>query len=312
MMRTRSWTSDFVLEQGAVFVKKTGHRIPLNWELWSDIRRWLYFYVRIEFVRIANFFSRAKPKTIAFFPTSPRPWYLIWAVVAAAGFKVVADPEAADIVMRFEDSTTTETMGSPGKTQLGRRQHRINVDCRDVSKTAVAKAFGRAAGYSLEVDPSTWTGLMVDKSEVNAAHDGRVVRGPCIPESGRAYQRLVDNEIGGDSVEDLRTITLGGEPVLVFRKRRSVARRFANENTTVSVARPHEIYTPEEINIIRRFTRELHLDWGGIDVLRDRQDGRIYIVDANKTDMGPPVVLGLGQKLRSVRAIARIAVQRLC
>ena len=106
-------------------------------------------------------------------------------------------------------------------------------------------------------------------------------------------------------VEDLRTCTVDGEPVLVFRKRRPLERRFANENVSVDWVRPQEVFTPAEIDLIRRFTSEIRLDWGGVDVLRNKKDGRIFIVDANKTDMGPPVALPLGQKLRATRLLAR-------
>ena len=47
------------------------------------------------------------------------------------------------------------------------------------------------------------------------------------------------------------------------------------------------------------------LDVGAMDVLRDRDDGRLYVVDVNKTDMGPPAALGLRERLRMVRALSR-------
>jgi hypothetical protein len=40
-------------------------------------------------------------------------------------------------------------------------------------------------------------------------------------------------------------------------------------------------------------------------VLRNKKDGRIFIVDANKTDMGPPNAMRLGAKLRATRLLAR-------
>ena len=45
------------------------------------------------------------------------------------------------------------------------------------------------------------------------------------------------------------------------------------------------------------------LDWGGLDILRDK-DGRIYVVDVNKTDMGPPITLPLGDKLKATGLLA--------
>lgn len=47
----------------------------------------------------------------------------------------------------------------------------------------------------------------------------------------------------------------------------------------------------------------MNLDWGGLDILRDRHDGRIYIVDVNKIDM-PPLALPFRDKMRSTRQLA--------
>jgi hypothetical protein len=297
------WTSDFILEDGVVLVKKTGHRFVFDLKLWHDIFTWSAFYVRAELWRVQRRLSGHRRPTIAFLPDLPRPWYLIWAVAACAGARVVADAREADIVMHFDDSTVSPETPLP---DFGARRPRlVNFGCRDISKSRVASAFGRVAGYALAVDPTTYNGPIVDKSEINAAHDGRIVEGPFPPQPGRAYQRLIDNAVEGGLVEDLRTVTAGGEAILVFRKRRPIARRFANGNVSCDWVKPAEVFSDAELDLIRRFTRELKLDWGGVDVLRNKADGRIYVVDANKTDMGPPVILKLGQKLRATRLITR-------
>jgi ribosomal protein S18 acetylase RimI-like enzyme len=54
----------------------------------------------------------------------------------------------------------------------------INYDCLDVRKSTVASAFEEAFGYALSVDPYSYTGGMVLKSEKNGAHDGRILQGP--------------------------------------------------------------------------------------------------------------------------------------
>ena len=301
-MRTL-WTSDFVFESGAVLVKKTGHRIRLDGMLRQDIATWLAFYLRAEFWRLQRRLSGRPGPRIAFVSDRPRPWYLIWAVMASMGARIVHDPAKADIVMQFDDATISPKPSLPDFP--GRMPRLVNINCQDVSKSAVARAFERAAGYSLVVDPATYRGAMVDKSEVNAAHDGRIVVGPLPAGPGRSYQKLIDNEVRGGLVEDLRTVTVGGKPVAVFRKRRPLAHRFANQNSEVDWVEPEEVYSPDEIALIGRFTRELGLDWGGVDVLRHRGDGRIYIVDANKTDMGPPIALRFIDKLRATRRIAQ-------
>ena len=152
-----------------------------------------------------------------------------------------------------------------------------------------------------------FTGLAVEKSEINAAHDGRIVQCPTTPVPGRVYQRVVDNRMPSDLnlVEDLRTSMVGGKPVVVFIKRREVTKRFLNTNVDVQLRTPEDMFTAEELEQISAFAREIGLEWGGVDVLRDRTDGKLYIVDANKTDMGPPIGLNLPDKIVATRKLSK-------
>ena len=198
------WTSDFIVEDNIVLVKKTGHRFTLDLKLWHDIFTWFAFYSAANMWRLSRRLSGHKQPTIAFLPDRPRPWYLIWPVMQCAGAKQIEDPAQADIVMQFDDSTTC----NPRRPDLSRRMRKVrtvNFNCRDVSKSTVAAAFGRVSGYDLAVDPETYHGRIVDKSEINAAHDGRIVDGPIQRVNGRSYQKLIDNEIEDGLVEDLRT-----------------------------------------------------------------------------------------------------------
>ena len=65
------------------------------------------------------------------------------------------------------------------------------------------------------------------------------------------------------------------------------------------------MFSEDELAKISRFCHKMQLDFGGLDILRDNQDGRIYIVDVNKTDMGPPFALPLKEKLRAVDILAK-------
>jgi len=306
-MSNRFWTSDFKFVDGAILIKKTGHTVPARWGLAHDVFAWLSFYVLAQSWRTWRRITGHRRPTIAFYPDKPRPWYFIWPVMHAAGAKLIDEVGEADIVFQFEDATTTRN--EPPAVRPGARL--VNFACEDVSKTHVANTFARVAGYDLSVDPASHAGPMVEKSELNAAHDGRIIEGPVRPQPDKTYQRVVDNEIEGGLVEDLRCCIVGGEPTVVFRKRRPLERRFLNENTEVVLDQPAAVYTADELDVIRAFARELGLDWGGVDVLRDRGSGRIYIVDANKTDMGPPLALMLGDKLKSTRRMARAFAGRL-
>lgn len=298
---SKNWLSDFEMKDGAFLVKKTGHYVPANFSLFTDILAWMSFYTLAQGWRLWHRLKGHRAPRIAFLPDQPRPWYFIWPVLHAAGAIIEKDVHKADVVFHFDDSTLSEAR----KPDITHPVKFINFDCRDVSKSLVATAYEKVSGYSLSVDPATYNGLMVEKSEINAAHDGRIVQGPAAAIEGKNYQRLINNEIPGEMVEDLRTTIVAGEPTIVFRKRRSLARRFANENSDVRQLLPNDCFSADEMNIIRAFVKEIGLDWGGVDVLRDADTGKIYIVDANKTDMGPPIALPLGQKLRSTRLMAR-------
>ena len=299
---SKFWLSDFDFQDGSVLIKKTGHNVPINVGLAGDIAVWMSFFTLTQGWRIWHVLRGHRKPRVHFVPDVPRPWYFIWPVLHAAGAIIEHDAAKADVIFHFDDSThsAAEMPSNPNP-----KAKWINFGCNDVSKTRVAEAFEKASGYSLAVDPRTFTGPMVEKSEINAAHDGRIIEGPMDPIEGKTYQRLIDNRIDGGMVEDLRTTFVNGEPTIVFFKRRPQSRRFLNENSEVRYTLPASCFTADEISVIRGFAKEIGLDWGGVDVLRDATSGKIFIVDANKTDMGPPVAMPLGQKLRTTRLMAK-------
>ncbi len=292
------WLKDFEFGLTGLTVRKTGARVPYSPSVLSQVAAWFNYFFAAQTIEPAT-----PHFTIAFTPERARPWYLIWAVARAAGAKLAKDSARADVVMHFEDATYSPN-DPPVRLKPGAKL--INYGCRDVSKTNVARACEAAFGNPLAVDPHSYVGAAVEKSEINAAHDGRIIQCPAPAAPGRAYQRVIDNRgVNPDLVEDLRTCTVGGKPICVFIKRRPVTKRFQNTNTEVELRTPEEVYSPAEIEQISAFTREMGLDWGGVDVLRDRTDGRLYIVDANKTDMGPPITLNLADKLVATRMLAK-------
>jgi hypothetical protein len=295
------WTSDFSVRGGTVQVKKTGAVIPLDRALASEAATWLALYLAIRAKCLANRLRRPGPK-IWFAPDRPRPWYLIWAACAWEGIGIAKSPEEAAASFYFDDAT----QGRPPPRWHSRA---FNYGCADVSKSRVAEVFEEVFGYPLTLDPEAGRGPAVEKGEANGAHDGRVVQLPLRPRPGRTYQRLVDNVEDGLAV-DLRTPFVGGKPVVVFIKRRAVADRFANHNASVSLARPEDVFSRLEIAQLSAFAKAMRLDWGGLDVLRDRPSGRLYVVDVNKTDMGPPIALPFADKIAAVARMGR-ALRRL-
>ncbi len=141
------------------------------------------------------------------------------------------------------------------------------------------------------MDPTQFTGKLVRKSEANGAHDGRIIEAPCAAEPGFVYQRVIDNSIAGERVEDLRCPTVGGKIPLVILKRRPISNRFANSNESVEVVETHTVLSALEQARLAEFALAMQLAWAGLDVLRDKTAGPVYVLDVNTPATGPPIAM---------------------
>lgn len=300
-MQRAFWHTDFEFHRDHLRVKKTGARVPYRLSTLREFLAWYGFYLGVQAHRAAAAFAPRRRWRLAFAPDTPRPWYLVWAVARLSGARFVGLEDEPDAVMFFEDATNSDAAAGAGPV----RARALNFACADVSKSRVARVFEDVFGYPLRVDPRVWAGPAVEKSEANGAHDGRVVACPREPRLDRVYQRVVDNSDDGAIVEDLRAPTVNGRAPIVFIKRRPVDRRFENANASVSLVETDSVLTTAEQDKIQAFCTAMGLQWGGLDILRDRNDGRIYIVDVNKTDMGPPTALALRDQVRAARRLAQ-------
>lgn len=279
-----AWVKDFRLENGYVHVKSTGVSFKNDLQLWADIWRWFTYYA---FVRLRGLWvglTRRRGPRIYFTPFRPRPWYIIWAATVWGGMRFARAPENADAAFYFEDLTQA-------MPPVPRHARAFNFAVGDVSKTRVARVMEDAFGYPLAVDPATHVGEAVEKGEGNGLHDGRLVHCPTPPIAGKAYQRVIKTEGADGWAYDLRTVCVRRKPVVVFLKKKPATARFSIQNTSVVVRMPDEIFSAAEIAQLEHFCETMQLDWGGLDVLRETISGRLYVVDVNKTDTGPAVVL---------------------
>ena len=223
-------------------------------------------------------------------PGHTRP-NLTWKIFAYLGLKAVRSGASTQAVYyHFDDTTVAPCQGA------------INGRCVDISKSNVGRMFAEVFGYALDIDPRTYRGRIVRKSEVNAVHDGEIVEGPVAsPKAGSVYQRLIDNTTDDGMVLDLRTGIVGNEIPYVFLKYRPRDIRFSNDNAYVKLGKP-DIFSAAEKSQILRFCREIGLDVGELDILRDRESGQIYIVDVAKTPHSPSDNFITFDGLRAIRA----------
>lgn len=292
---------EFEINGNQIIAKETGAQIPLTTGFFRDAWRIASFVGIVQGIRAARMMRMREPRArISFFPNKPRSYYAIWPVCQLADVKIVSDPREADLHFYFEDR---EFLTAPRTTPSNKPA--FNVGCFDIRKSVVARVFEETFGYGLAIDPAAHRGPVVEKSESNGKHDGRIVVCPLAqPARDRVYQRLVDNTFDGKEFIDIRTPVVGGKIPFVYLKRRTRDLRFSNDNHRVDLVDADAMLSKREQAQIADFAAAMALDFGGLDVLRDRTDGRIYIVDANKTDMGPPSALSGPNKLKAMRGLA--------
>lgn len=242
---------------------------------------------------------------VHFYPDFPNSRTVCYRILHRIGIKLrkgLPSPSQQALVFLWRDETFTTGLTS---AQCGEEWVVVNRDCLDISKERVQSVHQQVFGYSLEVNPLEFQGRMLTKSNLNGAHDGYEVKGPVSEvKQGVIYQRIVNNTPSTVPVElenekvicDIRVPIFGQSADFVYLKYRSKNLRYSNANNFVQVVETCSVLNQDECALIDAFCREFKLDYGEIDVVRDANDQRIYILDVNKTPFGPPNGLPPGQQ----------------
>jgi hypothetical protein len=247
--------------------------------------------------------SRNVSKTILFYPDKPDYSQVLYKICNNLGWAMTSSIRSQpDLIVAFQD--TTKRAHSPILTELGADNYIVNQGCDDISKVKVEDVFRDTFGYGTFIEPATYVGLCVVKSNANAMHDGEAIECPTIAtRSDVVYQKVINNTVE-DEVLDIRVPIVGGEIPFIYLKYRSLRSRFSNKNTSVTMGTVDSVFAREEIIRIKQFAEKLGLDFGELDVLRDGDDGNIYIVDVNNTPCGPPNGLGKAESARAIRILS--------
>lgn len=199
-----------------------------------------------------------------------------------------------DITIYWDDATYRAH--DQALRELQSMDQMINYNFTDNSKEAVEQSFSRVFQRSMQVDPATYEGLCVKKGNINASHDGEILQCPCDDkEKGYVYQILIDNAVDKNTfVEDLRIPVINYQIPFVYLKYKRIDKRFGTFKSSGSkrkkpkiVHNPLKVLKEHEIEKIIAFCKDLKMEYGELDVLRNRDDGEIYIIDANNTPHGP-------------------------
>lgn len=230
--------------------------------------------------------------TVLLHPERPMPYAMLHAVCARLGYRVSNDPSAPfDVGVFWQDATVRQPPAA--LVAAARRGPVLNLRAVDISKSAVESAHLAVFGYSLGVDPLTHVGPVVRKSEENAVHDGTLVQAPVpVPEVGFVYQHLVDTLLPGGLVEDLRIPVLQGDvPYVSYRRRRPQERFGSGGVVEVETVDTQDALSADEAARVAAVAAALGVEYGELDALRSRSDGRLFVVDVNPMPSAPPPTL---------------------
>jgi hypothetical protein len=163
-----------------------------------------------------------------------------------------------------------------------RRNTDINGRMLDSSKSDTARLFWGVFGYGYELDPETHQGVAVAKSDANGRIHGRLVTCPLRRRNRLFYSRFLDGP-------EWRVQFYGKNMCVtrVFRERLNgfpVNRRI-NGSSEHNVE-PAGEFSPLELIRLGKMASMAGMDYGGMDVIRDR-DGKIYVIDLNPGPNGP-------------------------
>ena len=252
-------------------------------------------------------------KRVLFYPDGPKEFHALFKILMFLGYQVTSDPQKkCDLAIKWwlafdgNPFAPVESMPPVMNTKIHGATV-LNNRCNDISKNNVNSTFEEIFGYSLSVDPREYNGKCVMKLNWNALHKGRIIECPITEiDEDFVFQKLVRNETGDGFVEDMRVPVFRNKTPFVYLKYRAVQDRFIDRvhtNTKAIIAEVADKLSVDELNNIHRFCAKIGMDYGEVDVLRDGDDGRIYIVDANNTPSGPPSPIS--------ESDGKIAVQRL-
>jgi len=109
----------------------------------------------------------------------------------------------------------------------------------------------------------------------------------------------------------MRIPVINGIIPLVFIKYKTLETRFGvfrkwhHKLKNVEVHKPEALLSMDEITKLIEFCRKSGLDYGEIDVLRDCDDGRVYVLDVNNTPTGPPK-MDKGMAREAIKVMAEL------
>jgi len=252
----------------------------------------------------SRFGNKGKAVRLLTFPELPGSKSIIFKVAGKRKWAMTNNPKKkVDFAIAWQDCTLRDDF--PVLHTMSENKTVLNLHCNNILKTYVDEFFYEVFGYRTRIDPQLHSGPAVCKSEWNATHSGSIVYCPLgKAEEDSIYQIVINNRDENGFFEDIRVPVAGKVIPFVYIKLKSAENRFETKASKVFLKPASEYLSDDEQSKILRFAAIIGLDFGEVDVLRNRDDGRIYIVDVNNTPYGPPANLDEEGKRKAIGLLA--------
>ena len=250
--------------------------------------------------------------TILTYPQSiaTLPGILLACLCQALGYRVTAVPSRRyDVAVKYHDATFTD---ASELAALPADRPVINRGSLDISKERVDREVAAVFGVGTLVDPHAYHGRVVEKANLNSRRGWKILDAPVVEtREGFVYQRLLDSMEGEGRFVEYRVPVHDGRIPLVYRKVIDETKRFTKTAEEVTIEQPEDHFSAEELDGIRAVCAAMGVDFGELDVLRDRADGVPYVIDVNHTPFGRLKGLDHAGRARAYDTLAA-SFQQMC
>lgn len=253
---------------------------------------------------LSNLFKNGfKRRSILVYPEYPSRNSTLYKIGYVLGYNITNKPSKLNRATVYWENKTHRTE-QEAIVRL-KKDNIVNISSTDISKVFVDEIHLSVFGYNTRVNPTEHVGKMVQKSDTNAKHDGTLIEGPIkTQKKDSIYQILIENAVNDQLIVDMRVPFIGEVTDFIYLKYRPISERFQNTTVKTELKKTSDVLSEKEIAQVESFCKKSKLDFGELDVLRDKHSGKIYIVDVNNTPFGPPAHIS---KKEGEKALKRIA-----
>ncbi len=246
----------------------------------------LIFHLRWFFYLKFKYFSKVLEKTsnrkrIMFYPKKPDKRFAIYKICHFLGCSMTDKTE--------EKYDLAINLGLSVPEKISKETKTLNINCVDITKRNVESVFANAFGYKLSINPLTFKGKCVKKPNQNASGIGTIIQCPISKiDKNYSYQKIINSETNSGKLLNMRVPILDKNIPFVYLRFKK-KEELLNDTTSkgVKIKKATDVFSKEERKKIISFCEKIGMDYGELDILRDKADKKIYIIDANNTPFGP-------------------------